>query len=183
MSPPEHGAGAPGRTPDIETNESFEAVYRAETPWLVRFFRRQLGNVDEAQDLAHEAMLRFIRITPSTDISTQQNYLRRIATNLLRDRFKSSAEQAARSAVPLIEGLDHETDFDQHRVLAGREELFEWEKILSRLKPRTLEIFLLSRIDGYTYSDIATQLGMTVWNVKNHMIKAIAHVERHRRLR
>jgi RNA polymerase sigma factor (sigma-70 family) len=163
------------------TEDGLEAVYRVEAPWLIRFFSRRLRNVEDAQDLAHEAVLRFIRITPSTSISTQQNYLRRIATNLLRDRYKSGAERFAHESVPLIEGLDFATDFDQHRVLSGREELLEWEQILSRLKPKTLEIFLLSRIDGLTYSEIAAQVGMTVWNVKKHMSRAIAHVERHRR--
>jgi RNA polymerase sigma-70 factor (ECF subfamily) len=180
--PDPHISAAPWPA-DIDVNVAFDAIYRTEAPWLVRFFRRQLGNPDDAQDLAQETMLRFIRTEPVSNIATPQAYLRRIATNLLRDRFGSGAMRLARASTPLIEGLDFETEFDQHRVLAGREELAVWEQILARLKPQTLEIFLLSRIDGYTYQQIADRLGMTVWNVKKHMMKAIAHVERHRRQR
>jgi RNA polymerase sigma-70 factor (ECF subfamily) len=183
MSAPEHGAGASVRGGRTEAEDRFDALYRVEGPWLVRFFRRRLGNVEDAHDLTHETMLRFMRTAPSANIAIQQHYLRRIATNLLRDRSKSADTRFTKRSVPLIEGLDQENDFDQHRALAGRQELLEWEAILARLKPLTLEIFLLSRLDGHTYSDIATRLNMTVWNVKRHMTTAIAHVERNRRLR
>ena len=180
VSEPDHQAAAASWMSDPATDDRFDTVYRTEAPRLLRFFRRQLRSPEDAQDLAQETMLRFLRVAPSTQVATPQAYLRRIAINLLRDRIASSATKLERSAMPLLEGLDRETDFDQHRILAGRQELAEWELILAKLKPRTLEIFLLSRIDGYTYGDIADHLGMTIWNVKRHMIKAIAHVERHR---
>lgn len=167
--------------PDMPAEPDFASVYRTEAPWLVRFFRRQLGNPDDAQDLAQETMLRFLRIAPSTAVATPQAYLRRIATNLLRDRFESGPTKLARRSVPLIEGLDRASDFDQHRALASREELARWDAILSALKPRTLDIFLLSRIDGLTYKEIAARFGMSSWTVKKHMMKAIAHIDRHRR--
>lgn len=161
----------------------FAEVYRAEAPWLVRFFRRQLGSTDDAEDLAQETMLRFIRVVPATEALSPQAYLRRIARNLLHDRFKSAATRFGRMTVPLLAEIDPAGDADQHQELAGRQELQEWERILSKLKPRTLEVFLLSRVDNYSYRDIAAELDMTVSNVKRHMVKAIAHVDRHRRAR
>ncbi|WP_454883003.1 RNA polymerase sigma factor [Sphingomonas oryzagri] len=156
-------------------------IYRDEAPWLVRFFRRQLGNTEDAQDMTQETMLRYMRAPPTTRITTPQAYLRRIATNLLRNRFEHSSTKLAQHSVPLLEGLDIHTDFDQHRELASREELAEWEAILKQLSPRTLEVFLLSRVDGFTYKEIAGRLGITTFGVNKHMVKAIAHIDRSRR--
>jgi RNA polymerase sigma-70 factor (ECF subfamily) len=161
----------------------FDTIYRTEIPSLTRFFRRRLGSYDEADDLAHEALARLLRVSPATQIATPQAYLRRIATNLLRDRAERASTRLAELSVPLVEGLDHTMDFDQHRVLEGRQELAHYDAVLRQLKPKTLQIFLLSRVDGFTYKEIAGQLSMSVWGVKRQMLKAIAHIDQHRRNR
>lgn len=166
----------------VETKQ-FEALYRSEAPALVRYFRRRLGSYDEATDLAHEALTRFLRVSPATPITTPQAYLRRIATNLLRDRAERASTRLAELSVPLAQGIDCPTDYDQHRVLEGRQELEHYGAILHQLKPKTLEIFMLHRIEGFTYKEIGARLGLSVWGVKRHMLKAIAHVDQHRRVR
>jgi RNA polymerase sigma-70 factor (ECF subfamily) len=175
---PESAGPAAGKAGDAL---EFDAIYRSEVPSLVRFFRRRLGSYDEAHDLAHEALSRFLRASPTTQIATPQAYLRRIATNLLRDRAERASTRLAELSIPLVEGLDHPTDFDQHRVLESRQELDHYDVVLRQLKPKTLQIFLLSRVDGFTYKEIAGQLGMSVWGVKRQMLKAIAHIDQHRR--
>ena len=180
MSAPRHRAKSPSQLPAREEAPSLDALYRAEVPWLIRFFRREMRNTSDAQDLAHETMLRFMRSGTTEEIEAPQAYLRRIASNLLRDRVASGPARLARLTSPIIAGLDQEVGIDQHQIVASREELANWEAILSKLKPRTLEIFLLSRVDGLTYNQIARELEMTIWNVKRHMLIAIRHVARHR---
>lgn len=170
-------------TRDEETDaaeQHFNTIYRSEKTWLVRFFRRQLGNHADAQDMTQETMIRYLRASPAASVSTPQAYLRRIAVNLLRDRFAHGSTRLAAQSAPLIEGLDTQDDFDQHQITVGREELNAWEAILEELNPTTLEIFLLSRVDDLSYQEIAGRLGMTLRSVKRHMQKAIAHVARHR---
>ena len=171
---------APSGPASAEEAAELDALYRAEAPWLIRFFGRALRNSADAQDLAHETILRFIRNGSARELQSPQAYLRRIATNLLRDRVASGPVRLARLSAPLIDGLDRAVGIDQHQIVAGREELAHWEAILSKLKPRTLEIFLLGRVDGLTYNQIASALDMTIWNVKRHMLVAIRHVARHR---
>ena len=167
-----------------ETDESaFRELYREEAPALVRFFRRKVRSHDEAEDLAQETLARFLRASPVTAIQTPQAYLKRIATNLLRDRAERGSTRLAEMSVPLNEGLDQPGICDPYRELVGRQELAHFEQVLLQLKPRTLEIFLLSRVDGYTYKEIASRLGMTLFGVKWHMLKAISHIDQHRRNR
>jgi RNA polymerase sigma factor (sigma-70 family) len=162
---------------------AFRELYRSEAPALVRFFRRKIRSQDEAEDLAQETLARFLRASPATAIQTPQAYLKRIATNLLRDRAERGSTRIVELSVPLIEGMDQPAACDPLRELVGRQELAHFDQVLRQLKPRTLEIFLLSRVDGYTYKEIAGRLGMTLFGVKWHMLKAISHIDQHRRNR
>jgi RNA polymerase sigma-70 factor (ECF subfamily) len=159
---------------------AFAVLYRKETPWLIRFFRRRVGNIDEAHDLAHEAIVRYLKAAPCAAISSPQAYLRRVAANLLRDRAERGSTRLSAITMPLIEGLDAIDSDDPHRTLEAREELGRWTAILCRLPSLTLEAFLLSRVDGFTYNEIADHLGISVWSVKRHMAKAIGHMDQHR---
>lgn len=178
----QNGGTEPGEA-ESGDDQSFRNLYLDEAPALVRFFRRKIGSQDEAEDLAHEALVRFLRVSPATRIQTPQAYLRRIATNLLRDRAERASTRLSELTVPFAESFEEPTPYDQHRELVGRQELEHFDEVLHQLKPRTLEIFLLSRVDGYTYKEIASALGMTVFGVKWHMLKAIGHIDQHRRNR
>lgn len=156
--------------------------YRSERPWLVRFFQRRLNSVEDASDLAQEALLRFFRAAPGTAIEKPQVYLHQIALNLIRDRAERGSTRLAQQSRPLHEGLDHPSDVSQHRELEGREAIARWQTILAKLKPRTMEIFLLSRVEGYTYREIAEKLEIPYWVVERAMVKAIRHVVAHREI-
>ncbi|CAN5503268.1 sigma-70 family RNA polymerase sigma factor [soil metagenome] len=156
-------------------------MYRTEAGGLIRFLRRRLGGSDEAEDLAQEAFARFLRASPATQIQTPQAYLRRIACNLLKDRAERVSTKISQMSVSIDQGLDQPGHYDQHRELAAREELAHYQGVLEQLEPRTLEIFLLHRVEGYTHKEIAQRLGMNIWNVKRKMVKAIAHIDQHRR--
>jgi RNA polymerase sigma-70 factor (ECF subfamily) len=174
------GAGIVSAADAEPDEQDFTRIYRSEAPWLVRFFRNRLGNVEDAKDLTQEAMLRYFRAAPATTIGTPQAYLRRIATNLLRDRFDLGSAKLAAKSGPLLEGLDIAADIDIHREVASREELAQWHAILSQLPPRTLEIFLLNRVDGLKYREVAERLGISFSAVNKHMVRAIAHIDRMR---
>lgn len=49
------------------------------------------------------------------------------------------------------------------------------DRMLDGLKGKTREAFLLSQLDGLTYSEIALKLGVSVSSVKKYVAKAIEH--------
>lgn len=156
-------------------------LFRLEAPWLNRFFRRRLGSTNDAEDLTQETFLRFLRATPGVAVETPQAYLRTIATNLLRDRAEHSATRWAQIVVPLAEGLDCPDEGDPEQILAARQELGMYERLLHQLPQRTFEVFMRSRVDGFRYAEIAEQLGISSWTVKREMMKAIAHIDQARK--
>jgi len=171
------GSGAGRRDGRAE----FDTLYRAEVNGLIRFFRRRLRSRDEAEDLAHDTLTQFLRASPATQIQKPGGYLKRIAVNLLINRSKRAETHITDYSVAIAEAPDDPSTIDQHRDLVGREDLEHYTKVLQQLHPRTLEIFLLSRVDGYTYKEIAAQLGITLRSVKRRMLEAIAFIDQHRR--
>jgi RNA polymerase sigma-70 factor (ECF subfamily) len=169
--------GKPADAPAIDT------LYAHELPRLTRFFKARTGRSEDAADLAQDTFLRFLRAAPGTAILAPQAYLRRIAGNLLRDRAASTAERLARRALPIEDGHGVADCADPHRLLEARGELEHYWGVLQKLKPKTLEIFILHRVDGLTYKEIGARLGLSEGGVKRHMVKAIAHILRARRAR
>jgi RNA polymerase sigma-70 factor (ECF subfamily) len=177
------GAGSvaiAGRAPAAPDRAWLGELFRMESQWLNRFFSRRLGSANDAEDLTQETFLRFARAMPSAAIQAPQAYLRTIATNLLRDRAEHSATRWARIQLPLDEGLDCADEITPERTLEARQALDHYERLLGELAPRTLEIFLLSRLEGLRYAEIAARLGISVWAVKRAMMKAIAHIDQAR---
>ncbi|MBS0332735.1 MAG: RNA polymerase sigma factor, partial [Proteobacteria bacterium] len=67
-------------------------------------------------------------------------------------------------------------DLDTDRILIGRERLQAVTIALLSLPERTRTIFLLHRVDGRKYREIAKQLGISVSAVEKHMVRAAQHL-------
>lgn len=160
-----------------DTRRQLDALFRRHAPALLRFLRRQTSR-DEAQDLAQEAFLRLTRAVDHQSLQTPEAYLKRIARNLLRDRAKSVSGFRERTHAVLDPELHAANDGDPHLALEARQLLERHEAAVLKLKPKTREVYLRHRIDGQTYAEIATALGIGISAVEKHMMKAIAAVDR-----
>ena len=108
-------------------------------------------------------------------IQQPEAFLRHVSTNLLRDwgRAKALRERSQ----PTIE-IASDEQLDQVAALESRDTLRRLEHALSKLKPRSREIFLAHRIQGFTYSEIADRTGLGIKGVEKQMSKAIAKIDR-----
>jgi RNA polymerase sigma-70 factor (ECF subfamily) len=152
-------------------------IYREHSPSLLNHLARTTGSLDLARDVAQETFVRLLRMPPAmvARIERPDSYLRRIATNLLRDRARTRA--LAERSRPALE-VSGEALVDQVRVLESRDTLRRLELAIGRLKPKTREIFLAHRIRGLSYSEIAASTGLSIKGVEKQMSKAIAKIDR-----
>ncbi len=154
-----------------------ELLYRNEQRSLVRFFTSYRASRDEASDLVQETFLRFARVDRHGGLLLRPAaYLRRIARNLLRDRAKAAKRHHADAHVsaddvPL-------TAADEHKRLEARDSLARLEAAITRLKPRTREIFLAHHLEGLSYAEIAARTGMSVSGVEKQIGRAFDHIHR-----
>src|SRR3954471_17869586 len=142
-----------------------DALYRAQRPGLLRFLRRRTEPA-QAGDLVQQVFLRFCGLAPErqTAVESPVAYLWRSAANIAADHAKSDHRRAATHHVP-IEDVELAGP-DQVAALEARDMLQRLEEALQRLKPRTREIFLAHRIDGYSYIEIAEITGLSVKGVE-----------------
>ena len=172
----DRGLTPAGEIAEPPNRDEIEAVYRDQRSWLFHFFRRQTGDSHEAQSLAHETILRFMRVAPSTTIGTPRAYLRRIAVNLIRDRAKIARRH----------GSSRHFEFEDHRIagpsleqqLEARDLLRLVEKALLQLKPRTREIFMAVRVDGMSYAEVHERTGLSFKIIQKEMARALVRINR-----
>jgi len=166
--PPDDWVGYSART-DID------ALYRDQSPRLTRFFSRRVAAEDVA-DLVQETFRRLLGTASATrlQIDNPEAYLHRVADNLLRNRAVAPLHRAAH--VPLDENAIAGPDpLDQ---LESRDAVARVDAAMLHLKPKTREIFMLHRLDGLSYAEIAATKGMSVKGVEKQIAKALTALRR-----
>lgn len=159
-----------------EVRAEMRSFYVDHSTKLIGRLARHTGCRETARELAHEAFARFFGLphVQAVQIERPRHYLKRIATNLLRERGRAQAYEQAAADHLRIEGGGA---IDQVRVLEARDTLRRLEAALSKMKPRTREIFLAHRLDGMSYAEIANRTGISISAVEKHMMKAIAKID------
>lgn len=158
-------------------NAALETSAHRYRPVLIRYFRRHLDTDTDAEDLAQEALMRLVRSPAQVD--NTEAYLLRIASNLLRDRFRRDRTHHA-AAHDSLETTLHDCPTEEpgsDRVYEGRERLERFLSALEELPPRCRQVFLLQRYEGMTYTAIAKRLQISVSAVEKHMMRALLHFQ------
>lgn len=153
-----------------DVSPGVQILYRENHGWLQGWLRRRLGNSFDAADLAHDTFVRILSSGRTPDASQSRAHLTQIAKGLVIDlhrrRVVESAYLDALACLP-----DHLAPSPEERALA-LEALLLLDAALDRLPAKVREAFLLSQLDGLTYSEIAKRLGMSVGAIRKYMLRA-----------
>lgn len=147
---------------------------KTRTGWLniLRAVKRAVGGSDAAEDLLHSAFVRLSEYRGRDTVENPSGFLVRTAANLAIDE-RRHVRVRRESAVDVSEMLQLADGQPlQPEVLAARERLDKVMAALDSLAPRTREIFLLHRLDGLKYREIAARFDITVSAVEKHIAKA-----------
>ncbi|ATQ43339.1 RNA polymerase sigma factor [Caulobacter mirabilis] len=144
---------------------------RRRWPALLRRISRITRDPSNAEDVLQSAFVRVLEYRSNDrEVADNDAFLARTAVNLAIDERRRNLRRGVGQAP------DHEHVSDdlplQDEVLAARERLARLKAGLQRLSPRTREVFLLHRLDGLKYREIADHLGITVSAVEKHVAKA-----------
>lgn len=139
---------------------------------LLRAVRRAVGGSDAAEDLLHSAFVRLSEYSERNAVDNPTAFLVRTAANLAVDE-RRRVQVRRESPIDISEMLDLSDGQPLHpEVLAAQERLEKVMAGLDSLGSRTREIFLLHRVDGLKYREIAARLDITVSAVEKHIAKA-----------
>ncbi|WP_328805336.1 RNA polymerase sigma factor [Rhizorhabdus histidinilytica] len=154
-----------------------DGIYREQAPRLTRFFRRELREHDESQDLVQEAFARLAAFMSRQTLVNPAPYLQRIARNLLFERTRRRKSRMAAFHVPIGEGIDPAIGPDQAHRIEAEDVMRIYRRALAELPEKTRTVFLLHRVDEMTYKEIGDRLGISVPTVQYHVARALAHID------
>jgi RNA polymerase sigma factor (sigma-70 family) len=141
---------------------------------LHRYFIRRVRDRGEAEDLVQDVFVRLARRGGLGDVVNLSGYIFETAASVLQDRARRRQVRAADAHDTFDNERHAGEDFAPDRVLNGKERLRLVSAALLELPERTRHIFVLRRLDGMRYNDIASRFGISVSAVEKHMQRAVA---------
>ncbi|MGF6151850.1 RNA polymerase sigma factor [Pseudomonas fluorescens] len=150
----------------------FNHVFLAQRVSLLRTLERMVNNHSTAEDLLQETYLRVARALSERAIDHLEPFVFQTARNLALDHLRARRIQSRTMLedVPLDVMQNIAAPLSSAEDAAHAEQLLERLNIsLSQLTPRQQQIFILSRLHGYSYLEIAEQLSVSLSTVQKDL--------------
>ena len=147
----------------------FERFVRESGPRLERFLARLRVRADDVQDVAQESVARLLRYRESEPSEAWTALLYRIAINVARDRARH--ERHAPSSGVESDAIAADDSPEQHA--SDQEALARARAAILRLPSKCRAVYLMHRIDGQSYPEIARRCGISTKAVEKHMSRAL----------
>jgi RNA polymerase sigma-70 factor (ECF subfamily) len=130
-----------------------------------------IGDTSTAADLVHDVFLRMCRRQHAPE-GEDAAYLLRSARNAAIDYIRAERVRSeyVKGTVPEQHAAGPPSP---HAFAEARDNLRQIDMLLRALPERTRHIFLLNRVHGRTYAEIADALGITPSGVEKHMARAL----------
>ena len=142
---------------------------------LIRLFKRRGVPPQDIEDLVQEVFVRLAK-RGTGGIDNLGGYALQTGASVLVDRGRRRAVRHEDAQVELLGERHPAEDIGPDRIVAGRQELGIAVASLMTLPERTRIIFVLRRVEGLRYRDIAARLGISVSAVEKHMTRAVEHL-------
>jgi RNA polymerase sigma factor (sigma-70 family) len=136
---------------------------------LIREVRNRTRGRADPEELLQAAYLRLVRYRSEHAVENVGAFLVRTAVNIGVDNYRH--DKFIADVAPDDVGACEKSPL-QDEVLAARARLERVREGLSRLTPRTREVFLMHRLDDMKYREIAERLGISQSAVEKHIAKA-----------
>ncbi|MBN8884502.1 MAG: RNA polymerase sigma factor [Rudaea sp.] len=165
---------------DVDRARRFERFLAEQREALIGFLRHRTANETDAQDAAQESMVRLMRYRERQPAEAWKPLLYRIAINVAHDQARRQhgrREEAHHSIGEAEQELPSDQPLHEQRV-ADQQELQAIRELILRLPARCREVYLMNRIEGMSYSEIARHCGISDKAVEKHIAKALAALRR-----
>lgn len=144
-------------------------MYNENITSIRNFLYYKCGDMEQAEDLAHESFIRLWRHCAEVVWETAKGFLFTAAKRLFlnkvaHDKVVLNFEKAN----PLKDEVS-----DPHYVLREKEFKGKLEKAIGDLPERQRQIFLLNRVDKMSYQEVADTMGISRKAVEKSLIKVM----------
>lgn len=151
-----------------------QALYVDHHAWLLDWLRKRLRHGDSAADLAQDTFVHLLgRPQQVEQLRQPRAWLSTVARGLLVDRVRR--QRVERAWLETVAHLPEAEDISPETRLILLQTLERIDALLDGLAPKVRTAFLMSRLEGMGYKDIAERLEVSVSSVEKYMASAIRH--------
>lgn len=160
--------------------EYLKKAYEKYSDEIVRYLSsRMRGRQGEVSDIMQTAFMKLAAKTASEEVTETRGFLYRTAKNLMIDngRRKLTRDRYVKNIL-----IEEPQSCAQHYCLTEqtvlqRERLRLLEGVIKTLPARRRRVFILNRIHGLSYAEIAKEVNLTTEGVRKHVSRALADCE------
>ncbi len=141
---------------------------------LKRFFRSYRLNAADVEDLVQDVFERLAGPAAEADLLKPDAFVFTLARNLVRDRARRLHIRAQANSVA-IDKIDLSCERPRpDRSLELTQLVQQVEQALGSLNPNSRRVFLLHRLHGISYAQIAMHMKISISMVEKHIMSAIS---------
>lgn len=156
----------------IECPDDTDGLYLRSRAILRPVLAGRLGSPDDAEDVLHEAFIRFIDAYSGRAVSNPLALLGRIAINIVRDLGRSERLKRRKAEGQTAGLCSGPQPHSPETICADQQGLRRAQAVIDRLPPKCREVFLLHRLDGMPHAEVARILGISRSMVEKHLARA-----------
>lgn len=158
----------------VAPHAEIRALYIDHHAWLLGWLRKRLRHGDSAADLAQDTFV-YILGKPERlqELRQPRAWLSTVAHGLLVDRVRR--QRVERAYLESIAHLPEASVPSPESQMILLETLARVDALLDGLPSKVRMAFLLSRLEGLGYKEIAERLGVSLGSVEKYMASAIRH--------
>jgi len=159
--------------------QTIEKLLAEQYSALTAFFRRRSRRSVDVHDLAQEVYLRMLRVSDPDSIENPEGYLFTVAANLLKEHAVREGRTSTGLDISSAESeglLVFAPTVDQELDCARRNARLR--EVLDQLSPKCRAAVVLQYQHGWSYAQIAEELGVSVNMVKKYLSQGLAHCRR-----
>lgn len=150
----------------------FSDFYCQHHSWLQRFMSRNLSCQHTAEDLTQDSFIRLIRRQENLEqIESPRAYLTTIAKSLLVNHWRR--QDIERSYLLFLQEQPEAESPSAQAHYEVVERLYQLDQMLQSLSANARQAFLMSRLQGVRYQDIAAELGVSERMIKKYIAQAM----------
>ena len=151
-------------------NALLTSLFKGHYTLLRRYVAKRLGDADNAEEIAQEAFQNLMCVDNFEQMDNPKAYLYKTANNLALNRIRHRRYQQEHLATLPTEEA---TTPDLERQVSAEYDVIRIQKTLHQLPEKYRSTFMMSRIDGMSYSDIAAAKSISVSTVEKHIIRVL----------
>ncbi|RPJ09494.1 MAG: RNA polymerase sigma factor [Spirochaetaceae bacterium] len=155
----------------------FNREYSLLFPVIFRVAVRITGDAEIAEDLCHEAFIKYYqRHEPLPDTDQAKYWLIRVVKNMSLNHAKRKTRE--RKAMGKLEKITPVFAESEEKRVIREETIKEVQEALDKLPYKLRSVLVFKEYGGLSYREIGTMLGISEGNVKVRVFRAREHLEK-----